>query len=102
MRAGKKGQGGHLWKLYYLQILGFPLMGNFTTISWGLVQIKTNGDPDSWLKSGYCKTQRHTHSTVRRTAAGVKGAQQWGAAQKEALPDNPLFRSPAIYRLHQL
>lgn len=54
MRAGTKGQGGHLWKVYYLQILCFPLMGNFTTISWGLLQIKTNGDSDSWLRSGYC------------------------------------------------
>jgi len=62
-RAGKKGQGGYLWKLYYLQILGFPLMGNFTTISWGLVQIKTNGDPDSWLKSGYCETQTHAQNS---------------------------------------
>lgn len=60
MRAG---QGGHLWKLYYLQILGFPLMGNFTTVSWGFVQIKTNGDPDSWLRSGYCGTQTHTYRT---------------------------------------
>lgn len=102
MRAGKEGQGGHLWKLYYLQILGFPLMGNFTTISWGLVQIKTNGDPDSWLKSGYCKTQTHTQNRVRQTAAGVKRAQQSGAAQKEALPDKPLFKRSAIYRLYQL
>lgn len=83
MRAGTKGQGGHLWKLYYLQILGFPLMGNFTTISWGLVQIKTNGDPDSWLRSGYWETQTHTHTqnTVRPTAAGVKRA-WWSGAEK--------------------
>lgn len=40
-------------------------MGNFRTISWGLVQIKTNGDPDSWLRSGYCETQRDTESRVR-------------------------------------
>lgn len=79
MRAGTKGQGGHLWKVYYLQILGFPLMGNFTTISWGLVQIKTNGDPDSWLRSGYCKTQTHTQNRVRPTAMGVKRARRSGA-----------------------
>lgn len=65
MRAGAKGQAGHLGRLYYLQILCFPLMGNLTTISWGLVQIKTNGDSDSWLRSGYCehKTHRHTEQS---------------------------------------
>lgn len=46
-------------------------MGNFRTISWGLVQIKTNGDPDSWLRSGYCETQRDTKTRVR-TAAWVQ------------------------------
>lgn len=43
-------------------------MGNFRTISWGLVQIKTNGDPDSWLRCGYCETQRDTESRVRTAA----------------------------------
>lgn len=62
MRAGAKGQGGHLGRLYYLQILCFPLMGNLTTISWGLVQIKTNRDSDSWLRSGYCE-HRHTEQS---------------------------------------
>lgn len=61
----------HLGNLYYLQILCLPLMGNFRTISWGLVQIKTNGDPDSWLRSGYCETQRDTKTRVR-TAAWVQ------------------------------
>jgi hypothetical protein len=36
----------------YLQILGFPLIGNFTTISWGFLQMKTNEESDSWLMSG--------------------------------------------------
>lgn len=63
-----QGPGGHRGKLYYLQILCFPLMGNFRTISWGLVQIKTNGESDSWLRSGYCETQRDTESRVRAAA----------------------------------
>lgn len=47
-------------------------MGNFRTISWGFVQIKTNGEPDSWLRSGYCETQRETESIVRRAAWAQK------------------------------
>lgn len=30
-----------------LQIFGFPLIGNFTIISCGFLQMKTNGESDS-------------------------------------------------------
>ena len=38
-----------------LQILCFPFMGNFTTSSWGLVQMKTKGEADSSQVSGNCR-----------------------------------------------
>lgn len=43
------------WKKTDLQILCFPFMGNFTSSSWGLVQMKTNGEADSSQVSGNCR-----------------------------------------------
>lgn len=45
------------WKEENLQILCFPFMGNFTSSSWGLVQMKTNGEPDSSQVSGNCRSE---------------------------------------------
>lgn len=88
-----RGLGGHLGKFYYLQILCFPLMGNFRTISWGFVQIKTNGEPDSWLRSGYCETQRDTESRVRRAAWAQKELS--GQEQRDPSQDTGYMKAVA-------
>lgn len=46
-------------------------MGNFTNSSWGLVQMKTNGEADSSQVSGNCRGRKEQFSLSHRTSMAI-------------------------------